>query len=489
MARTKNVCEWLDATAARYPDKIAFSDGTNFLTFGELRDKARRAATALAKRGYFKRPLLLYMEKEPLTIAAFLACAYSGNFYVPLDTAMPHERIAKIHKTLASDFTLDRKSFEKLSSTEVDASLLEQVFARQIDTDLLYVLFTSGSTGIPKGVAVQHRGVIDYLDKATEALDLDETTRYAQQYPLIFDASLLPIYTTLYRGATNYLIPEKVLKFPTLLIDFLNQHQCNTFGAVPTVYTLVARSRMFNKKIPQYLKKCIFSGEVVPTTILNIWRNTLPAVSFINTFGPTEITGTFLYYCIQRDFAENEPIPIGNAYANTDVLILNDAMEPCGLGETGELCVRGSKISCGYYNDPERTAACFVQNPLNTAYREIIYRTGDLGYINDHGEIMFIGRQDHQIKHAGHRIELGEIEVACSGIKGVDLSACIYNAEKQQIILCYCGLAEQKEIKAALQKKLQPYMIPGKYVHLESMPQLPNGKIDRVTLHAIHCSV
>jgi amino acid adenylation domain-containing protein len=494
----KNVAEWLDATAARLPDKIAFSDGKLSLTFSPLRAQSRAIASALARRGLFKRPILIALERGPRVIAAFMGAAYSGNFYVPLDMGMPPERISKILATLEPAILItDEKHsallaqsgascpvlfYDELIHAKTDERLLSDAAKRQIDSDLLYVLFTSGSTGIPKGVAITHRGVIAYIGMLTETFGFDEGVIFGQTVPFTFDSSLLYIYNVLCNGCTDYIIPKVCFSFATKMIDFLNEYNVNTIYWVPTSYNIIAQSGIFNKRIPQYLTKCYFVGEVMPNAVLNVWRRAVPNALYVNLFGPTEIVGTCLYYSVDRTFADDEPLPIGGPYRNVDVLLITEDNRAALPGETGEICVRSGKIGCGYYNDPERTAAVFTQNPFNTAYPEIIYRTGDLGSVNERGEIMYKGRKDFQIKHLGYRIELGEIETAASAAGGVELCACVYDDTLKRIVLFYTGMASEATISGTLKQKLQPYMIPGKITKLPAMPTNPNGKIDRVTL-------
>ncbi len=482
MRRVKNVVEWLQVSADRFPGKIAFSDGRFSYTYSQLNDVSRRIACELARRGLFKKPVLVLLDKEPRAIAAFMGCAYSGNFYVPIDLEMPRERLDKIRKKLVPAAEISAVNFVEFAESPLAENLLQDAMSLQVDTDLLYVLFTSGSTGVPKGVAVQHRGVIDYADKVHTALGFSEETIHGQAAPLFFDSSLLPIYQTLLCGGTDYFIPKTTLMFPAKTVDFLNEHRCNAIYWVPTNYNIIAKSGIFKKRKPQYLTKCMFVGEVMPNSVLNVWRREIPDALYANLMGPTEITGTYAYYIVDREFADDEPLPIGKPYPNVDVLILNELDELCARGEIGELCIRGSKVSCGYYNDPERTAQVFVQNPLNREYPEIIYRTGDLGYWNERGELMFLGRRDFQIKHAGHRIELGEIESAATSLEGVELCACVYDSAVPQIVLFYCGPATVNDIRSGLKAKLQPYMIPGRMEKIEAMPRTASGKISRQAL-------
>ena len=495
----KNVTEWLDKTALKMPDKIAFSTGEQSLTFAQLRAESRSCATELAKRGLIKQPVVIAMDREPHIISAFMGAAYSGNFYVPLDIDMPVARVRKIIEKLrpaayiASPEFMDLlKSvgadesviipFSEAAGSPIDDELLNEALRKQTDTDILYVLFTSGSTGEPKGVCISHNNVIDYSNALTDTFGLDDTAIFGQTILFTFDSSILYIYQTLQNGCTTYIIPKMCFSFPVKMIEFLNKYKINTVYWVPSSYNIMARSGILDVKLPEYLKRIWFVGEVMPNSVLNIWRKALPDAQYANLFGPTEITDTFVYYIVDRDFDDGEPLPIGKPYPNVDVLILDEQDKPCSLGETGELCVRGTKVSPGYYNDLERTEKVFVQNPLNNAYREIIYRTGDLGYVNKYGEIMFAGRKDSQIKHFGYRIELGEIEAAAGAVEGINMCACVYDNEKKRIALFYTGNADEKYILSELKLKIQQYMLPGLVVKLDVMPQNINGKIDRIAL-------
>ena len=188
------------------------------------------------------------------------------------------------------------------------------------------------------------------------------------------------------------------------------------------------------------------------------------------------------FYKVSRDFELDEVIPIGHPFKNTEILLLSEYDQPAAEGEPGEICIRGTSVTLGYYNNPEKTAECFVQNPLNKAYPEIIYRTGDIGRRNERGELVFVSRKDYQIKHMGHRIELGEIEVNVNLLEEVKISGCIYDVTKGKIVLCYVGDLEEAELTNRLKTRLPRYMMPNRIIRLEQMPFTANGKIDRVTL-------
>ncbi|MCL1799232.1 MAG: amino acid adenylation domain-containing protein [Eggerthellaceae bacterium] len=495
----KSVTQWLDATAERLPDKVAFGeDKAGTLTFAQLRGASRATGTFLAKRGINKQPVLVALGKTPQCVAAMLGAAYANCPYTPLDVDMPPGRIRKVidtlqpaacitdakHEQLMLESGLAQDSillYECVSNTPIDEDALADVHERRISTDLLYIPFTSGSTGAPKGVAVSNGNVIDYTPQAAEKFGFNDETVFGQSVPFVFDGSILYVYQTLLNGCTDWIISKVDLMFAAKTVDFLNRHRCNTVYMMPTLYSIIAKSGILNKSKPEYLQKCLFVGEVMPNSVLNIWRRALPKATFANLFGPTEAT-TFLCYVVDRDFTDEEPLPIGTPYENNEVLLLDENGTETKRGEVGEMCVRGAKVTQGYYNDPERSAAVFVQNPLNRAYRETIYRTGDFAYLNEQGEYMFMGRKDFQVKLAGHRIELGEVEVQAMAMPGVELCACVLDEEAQRLVLFYVGEAGQKELRDELKRKLQGYMVPAQITSIDAMPRTGSGKIDRIAL-------
>ena len=498
---TRLVTDYLDTSASKFPDKIAFADDKRELTFGNLRTESRKIAQELINRSIFKSPVVVYLEKSVEVISCFMGAAYSGNFYTPIDVTMPESRVSKILETLKPAIIITDTAhfenakifakntpillYEELQNGKIDDTAIEDTLSRVIDTDVLYVLFTSGSTGTPKGVIINQKAVIDYAEWVTETFGISSETIFGEQAPFYFDNSILDIYQTLKNGATCYIIPQKFFMLPKNLFGFLTEKKVNTIFWVPSALCIMANLKAVDKFIVPTLQKVLFCGEVMPNKQLNVWRKSYPAALFANLYGPTEITDVCAYYIVDRDFADDESLPIGFPCKNTDIIVLDDAdnfVPPTKKDVKGELCVRGTCNSLGYYNNPEKTKAAFVQNPLNSFYSEIIYRTGDVVHYNERGEIMYDCRKDFQIKHLGHRIELGEIETAISAVEGVEQNCCLYDTEKSKIVMFYTGSIEPQEVIDAIKNAVPDYMIPNKKVKLDKMPINLNGKIDRVEL-------
>lgn len=499
-----NVTYWLDETAERFPDKTAFADERKEITFAQLRRQARGIACELVQRGLFKKPVAVFLEKGVDVVTAFMGAAYSCNFYSPIDVDMPESRVNKILDVLEPAVVITTAALREVFSQydykgtfllledcispdgRKDAGREEQLEAvrrRGIDTDLLYVLFTSGSTGVPKGVTINHRAVIDYIDWVTEAFGITENDSFGNQAPFYFDNSILDIYSTLKTGATTYIIPKMLFAQPVPLLAYLREKRINTIFWVPSALIVVAKLKAFrNVDLTDTLRRVLFCGEVMPNKQLNVWRKYLPDVQYANLYGPTEITDACAFYMVDREFSDEEPLPIGAPMPNTDIVVLNEKDEPVTGAEAGELCVRGTSLSMGYYKNPEKTREAFVQNPLNTAVPELIYRTGDIVRYNERGELVYLARKDFQIKHMGHRIELGEIETAVSSLEEISLCCCLYDEKRQKIVLFIEEELDKAYVNEKISRLVPEYMLPNKLIRVEKMPINANGKIDRVKL-------
>ncbi len=497
-----NILEYLEGSALRCPNKVAFADESNQLTFAQVHQQARSVATTLHRAGYYKKPVVVFMRKQPATLAAFFGAIYAGCYYVPLDDEMPRHRIELIFKTLEPGALICDETTESLAAElnyqgqvyrydtlcdrEIDDAALASIRAQQLDIDPIYIVFTSGSTGVPKGVMACHRSVIDYVEHLCDVLKFDEDSVFGNQTPLYFDAYLKEVIPTLKYGATTILIPKQLFMFPIKLVEFINEHKINTLCWVVSALTMISSFRTFDTVKPEYLRTIAFASEVFPIKQFKRWREALPNARFINLYGPTETTGICCYYEVDREFEDHETLPIGGPFQNTQIILLDENNKVPPVGEQGEICVRGTRLTLGYYRNPEKTAEAFVQNPLNDLYPELIYRTGDLGKMNDRGELEFAGRKDYQIKHMGHRIELGEIEVIVNMHPQVRSACCIFDDVKKKIVLYYTGELALPELTDYIKSKLPRYMIPNVTRQLENLPLTPNGKIDRNLLKTMY---
>lgn len=495
-----NIIEYFNSTVDAYPKKIAVKDLKGALSFAELRTRGHLLGSKIEEvHGGSNTPIAIYLPKSNEAITAIIGILFSGNIYAPLDVNNPIDRINAILGQLQPACIITNSEIaHKLEGLEHQITIinLDELdlsssidpptgYLNCIDSDPAYIIHTSGSTGVPKGVVISHRSIFDYIHWAIETFGINQQEIIGNQAPLVFDNSTLDIHLMVFTGATLCLIPEQLFVFPIKLLEYINEHKVNFVFWVPSVLINVAKMKLLESvKLPS-LRKVLFAGEVMPMKPLNYWiNNSDDKVLFANLYGPTEITVDCTFYVVDKKFADDDVLPIGKACRNSDVLILNAQNRLCEANEEGELCVRGSSLALGYWKNPEKTSSVFVQNPLNSSYPEKIYRTGDVVYKNEIGDIIFVGRIDNQIKHLGYRIELGEIEHAISSSFESIIACVLYDHADKKIILVYESEDEipVTEFRKQLIKGLSKYMIPSQYFRLEKMPLNASGKIDRKTL-------
>ena len=491
----RNILEYLEEAALRWPGRVAVASREESMTFGALRGAARNIGSFLLDRGHERQSVAVLMERSPRALAAFLGVVYAGGCFAVLDTGMPEERLKMILDTLKPGAILCEENSREIaegltqgcpvytygpaSSAPGDAEALEQAMGRTLDTDPMYVVFTSGSTGTPKGVVGCHRAVIDYIEAFCAVMPFDADTVFGSQSPLYFDAWFKEFFPTMKLGARMELVPRELFCAPVRLVEYLNERKINTLCWVAPALTLVSCPGTFARVRPEQLRCVAFASEALPAGALRVWREAAPGARFFNLYGPTETTGICCYYEVDRDFSPGEAIPIGAPLPNTEVLLLDEKDCLASPGEPGEICIRGSRLTLGYCGEAQ---GGFVRNPLQSMYPERIYRTGDLGRYNDRGELIFLGRKDGQIKHMGRRIELGEIEAAAMAQGQVSAACCVFDPVKGRLTLYCTGEAEVGALREALKKKLPRYMLPREIRKLETMPRTENGKIARKLL-------
>ena len=503
-----NLIEYFEQTVSSFPLKDALVDHESNISFSDLEKFAKNLGYFISnKYSITNRPIAIYLPKNNYAVVSFIGVLYSGNCYAPLDLKNPLNRIEAILRNLDPICIIsDSSNSQRLESLGLGIEVLDigtvinnenpredqltredQLnYSRCIDRDPAYIIHTSGSTGTPKGVAISHLSIFDYINWAIETFEISDNEIIGNQAPFVFDNSTLDIYLMMFTGATLHLIPEQLYIFPAKLLEYINSNKVNFIFWVPSVLiSIVNLDLLVSIKVPS-LKKILFAGEVMPTKHLNYWIKGCKNqdVLFANLYGPTEITVDCTYYIVDREFDDEHILPIGVPCKNTDVLILNDRNELCSTGEIGELCVRGTSLALGYWNNKEKTSEVFTQNPLNNSYPELIYRTGDQVYTNENKEIVFVGRKDFQIKHLGYRIELGEIEHSILSVFD-SINACVmYDSKNSEIVLFYESNREipVTDFRLKLIKVLSKYMIPTKYKRFEKLPLTTSGKIDRNSL-------
>lgn len=494
-----NILEYLERSAQLYPEKPALVDERQSITFTQALEDSRRVGSSLALSLAKGQPVAVYMEKSVKNLCAFWGIVYAGGFYVSFNTQLPTSRLQQMQSVLQAPFVITDEEhraaleevfpphrillYQDLVKSAVDRALLAQIRQRHVDTTPLYANFTSGSTGVPKAVVVGHRSTLDFIDHFCPIFSITQKDVIANQAPFDFDVSVKDIYSALATGATLVLVPRPLFSQPQQLLDFLCEHRATTLIWAVSALCLITTVHGLDYRTPETVNKVLFSGEVMPAKHLKIWMEHLPRAQFVNLYGPTEITCNCTYHIIDRERSYPDGIPMGQAFPNEDVFLLDgDDQLVTSPNVVGEVCVRGSALALGYYRNPDQTAAAFPNNPLNPCYPERIYRTGDLARYSTLGELHFCGRKDFQIKHMGHRIELEEIERAVSNLPGVHRCCCVFHSEKHRLYAFYQGELTSKELRLQLLPTLPPYMIPNVFRQVDQFPLNKNGKIDRTLL-------
>ena len=502
---TYNLMSYLQRAREQQPEKTAFSDGESALSYEQLWQQVRSAGSAIHRQlnGARRESVFVCISRHVESVVAFFSVVASGNFYVPIDPSLPDSRLADIFRTMAPALVITTRpdtrplpfegaevlSLQQLCAQPGDEELMDRVAERVLDTDPLYCIFTSGSTGIPKGVLVSHRSVVDMVEQFSAVFPLDSESVFGNQAPFDFDVSVKDIYLAVRNAATVHILEKSLFTIPKRLVQRLNEQRVNTLIWSVSALRILSALKTFQVICPEHLRLVMFSGEALPCKVLSDWQDHLPGVSFVNLYGPTEITCNCSYYPVTRSFDSSEALPIGRPFPNTGIMLLDGDRLVSDVGQSGEICVTGSCLALGYYGDAQRTAAAFCQNPLQNAWPERMYRTGDLGCWNEEGELMFLGRADSQVKHMGFRIELSEIEIAANAPDFVSAACCLYDHAREQLCLFYQAEEQNdKALLAALRQRLPAFMLPKRLYYFSKLPENRTGKIDRAALRRDYLS-
>jgi len=512
------------AQAQARPEAIALVFRTTRLTYGAIEDTSNRLARLLKETGCRRGDRVgLLMPKTPTAIVAMLGVLKADAIYVPLDPASPPARLArmleisdchcilaagpgwrKLRDALATATLRERPAIgwmdegivpegdpvPEFTLRDLAAYAATPPFSTGTDSDLAHVLFTSGSTGLPKGVMITHASVARFLEWAIRYFGTASSDRISQHPPLHFDLSTFDIFGTLWAGAELHLVPQEVNLLPHKLAQFIREARLTQWFSAPSVLNLMAKFDVFAQGDFPSLRRVMWCGEAIPTPTLIHWMRRLPHARFTNLYGPTEATIASSYYTLPRcPREEREQIPIGVACDGEELLVLDGQLSPVAPGEIGDLYIRGAGLSPGYWRDQKKTDSVFPPIPGGAGPRDRIYKTGDLARRGVDGLFYFLGRADTQIKSRGYRIELGEIEAALHSLTELRESAvvAIQSEGFEGWLICCAYVPTGRDVSAEnLRKRLAEllpgYMLPSRWMRLDAMPQNGNGKIDRPRL-------
>jgi len=513
--------DWVLRQALERPQATAIVAGSQRVTYAALEEASNRLARTLLEAGCRKGDRVCFlMPKSPAALIVMLGVLKTGAMHVPLDPNSPATRLRRIvtsaeptliigagpvaplldeilsgEKDVAvgwMDETAPRAEEFRPCFTRTDVNRASGAPLPRVGTsaDPAHLLFTSGSTGIPKGVIITHANVIAFVEWAVRHFGVEPGERFSGHTPLHFDLSTYDIFGAFASGAELHFVPPELALLPHKMAAFIRDSELTQWFSVPGVLTHMAKSGVVLDGDFPTLRRVMWCGEVLPTPILIHWMERLPHARFSNLYGPTEATIASSYYDVPAcPAAPDAAVPIGTACDGEELLVLDEKREPAPDGTIGDLYIRGAGLSPGYWRDPEKTAAAFLPNPSREEDR--IYRTGDLAHRGADGLIYFVGRADTQIKSRGYRIELGEIETALnslSDLREVAVVAIQAGGFEGSMICCAYALAEGSQevtpvaLRKAIARLVPSYMLPHRWMRYDALPRNANGKIDRPAL-------
>ena len=498
--QTFTVIDLLEDAVKKHPNRILYEDEKEKITFAQVFESSKKIATKISEVAMPNTPIAVLSEKCVYTPAYYLGILFAGCFYVPLGTDAPAARLNHILETTdvkvlltdnISEKHLDNLEFkgQKIKVEECDSVNPEKINERRsqiTNGNPQHIIFTSGSTGKPKGVVTNHGSVVEYIKTFSDTFGFDKQTVLGSQAPFEYDAAVRDMFLPLCTGCKTVLIPKQLFSDPIKLFEYVKEKKINTLIWAASAFTLSYELDVFSKVSPPRLEKLFFIGSVMQPQILKYLSSHFPNTTIVNHYGPTETTASCTYYITSRNKDYSAGIPIGKPFRNRGVFLVGDDNKQCKSGDVGEIYISGTCVGNGYYNNSWKTAEVFVQNPLHNKYRDIVYKTGDLGKTDCDGNLLFLGRRDRQIKFMGYRIELEEIEFSAAGCLNIKDVACVFDDSKNTIILFYTGTATSKDIAIELRKRLPSFMVPRKFIQIDSMPKLFNGKVDMQKLKNMH---
>lgn len=494
-----NLLQHLEQTVQRVPEKIAFYDDHRALTWAALHDQARRIGSALAEKIPMRQPVALLLDSRSIeNLPALLGALYAGCSYAPMDITMPPERLEQLLTLLSPGAILvDDKGAKALDGCNapdvpvlrttdammapVQEEVLQQRRKEASVYDPVSILFTSGSTGIPKGSVQTHFSYLHWTEATIEVYGLTEETVFGNQSPFFYANSILDIFPPIALGASVYLLPSGVLTFPRRLIDCLNAHHVTEFCMTPSSFISVVQSGVLTPGCLPELKWGIMSGESMPWPPLTVWMEATPNADWWHFYGSTEMFSVAVGR-VDKQHPPQGRLPVGKSFSLVHLLFVDEEGREVPPGESGEMLVSSPWVACGYHRDAPRTAQSWVDDPLERGWPERFYRAGDVGCLRPDGQLLVLGRRDAQIKHMGYRMELGEVEAALASVDGCAAGCVLHQAEQDALWCFYTGTVDEKTLRQRLKEKLARYMLPDRVVHLAEMPYTASMKLDRRAL-------
>jgi amino acid adenylation domain-containing protein len=512
--------DYADGHAERRPNATAIVSGDETVSYGDLGRISNQLGRLFRELGCQRGDRIAFLiPKSPLAIIVMLGALKAGGVYVPLDPEGPPERLRRMVQASRPRFVLAAGPATEMVSTllstfpesrrpalgvlekpdalpqgveatftfdDVLSSDAGPIRVGQDASDAAYILFTSGSTGEPKGVVITHGNVIRFVEWARRYFGMSRSDRVSGHSPLHFDLSTFDVFGTFAAGATLYPVPPELNLSPRELLGFIEASALTQWFSVPSILTYVAKFDALNGDALPSLKRLLWCGEVFPTRQLRYWMERLPHVTFTNLYGPTEATIASSYYTMPKQpSSDTEPVPIGQACDGEELLVLGPDLQPVPRGTIGDLYIGGEGLSPGYWENPDATSSAFRIRGDGLQTR--IYRTGDLASVDDRNLVHFHGRTDSQIKSRGHRIELGEVETAVNALDDIHESAVVAletSGFEGFSIACAYACVEgatltPAKIRSALRSSIPGYMLPSRWMELDQLPANRNGKIDR----------
>jgi amino acid adenylation domain-containing protein len=491
---------YVDRTAEQRPDSTAVVSGSERWSYRDVAAFSNRLARTLQAAGCSRGDrVALVLPKCPRTIAAIIGILKAGSAYVPIDPTSPPTRASAILQSAEPKVILTDTSGSHCLTGDAPAAVLDisnipsfcgaPVHTSHGPEDMAYIMYTSGSTGIPKGVVITHANVTAFVEWAVRYFDLSAADRMSGHPPLYFDLSVFDIFGAFAAGAELHLPPGEINVSARSAASFIRSSRLSQWFSVPSLMTYLAKFDTIAFGDFPDLRRVLWCGEALPAPVLRHWMERLPHVRFTNLYGPTEATIASSYFTVEKIPSPTDEIPIGTACPGETLLVLDEELRPVRAGEIGDLFIAGSGLSSGYWRDVSKTEAAFLQYTDQSGSTQRIYKTGDLAKLDTSGFAYFVGRKDSQIKSRGYRIELGEIESALNTISELKESAvvavCSEGFENTLICCAYSlgatGLTPV-EIRSHLRSRLPAYMVPSRWMQLETLPRNANGKIDRALL-------